>query len=61
MKNDKSEAPLNRHRMEVHEGRKIGVEMVIVSVHKKALQRQITEALMIDRCGAQIKINNKSE
>ena len=56
------DSPLMKHQKECHPKHKQpAFEMTIVKTHRKALERQIMEAVMIQKCQAQIVINNKTE
>lgn len=53
--------PLGAHRLECHNSKEIKVEMNIISKHRRALERQIKENILIDNSKAHIILNNKSK
>ena len=61
LRNKDQKSPLYKHMEECHPGRTPNLLMTILRLHRKALSRQIHEALLISKSKAEILLNNKSE
>ena len=60
LRNMDKESPLVKHQLEFHPEVQ-NFEMTVIKEHRKALQRQVMEAIMIEKSKAEVLINNKSE
>ena len=61
MRDKNPDSPMSQHMEVCHGGREPHMEMTVIKMHRKALPRQIHEAVMISRSTADILLNNKSE
>merc|ERR1712002_463514 len=61
LRNKDQKSPLYKHMEECHPGKEPNLLMKILRLHRKALSRQIHEALLISKSKAEILLNNKSE
>merc|ERR1712002_1452526 len=61
LRNKDQKSPLYKHMEECHPGRTPNLLMTILRIHRKALSKQIHEALLISKSKAEILLNNKSE
>merc|ERR1712002_900867 len=61
LRNKDQKSPLYKHMEECHPGKEPNLLMTILRLHRKALSRQIHEALLISKSKAEILLNNKSK
>jgi hypothetical protein len=61
MRDKNPDSPMSQHMEVCHGGREPHMEMTVMKMHRKALSRQIHEAVIISRSSADILLNNKSE
>merc|ERR1712002_358906 len=61
LRNKDQKSPLYKHMEECHPGKEPNLLMKILRLHRKALSRQIHEALLISKSKTEILLNKKSE